>query len=417
MSVVSAETDVAPIRRVAMILAVSFMMGAAVGVLFTVIAQLQDTFDLTNAQVGQISGVSFISTMVSTLIFGPIADRGHERWLMIGGVALAAAALISIAVGSTFWVFFLARVFQGVGYGMYAPAARRVVALTMPNRSGQAMGWMAGAEISGVIGGPAIGALIADAWGLDAPFLLFAVVLIGLAPGLYRYRIRPEAIAVSGHLVTDAGSTGSVLDHRVRDLITNRKVVGALVLSLAIYLPVGLYDSLWARFLTDRGAGPVFIGFSLLFFGLPVALLSGRGGRLADTRSPLLVAHCGAALIIAATATYGWMQRPAIVGLMGVIEGIGQSGMGPAVSAILITVCPRERISTGQALGLALNQLGAAAGAFWGPQVYGALGGGPMFSFAALLMAAMWLIGTFLVGRLPGRNPVGDGPTIDAVLA
>ena len=111
MSVVSPETDVAPIRRVAMILAVSFMMGAAVGVLFTVIAQLQDTFDLTNAQVGQISGVSFISTMVSTLIFGPIADRGHERWLMIGGVALAAAALISIAVGSTFWVFFLARVF------------------------------------------------------------------------------------------------------------------------------------------------------------------------------------------------------------------------------------------------------------------------------------------------------------------
>ena len=91
--------------------------------------------------------------------------------------------------------------------------------------------------------------------------------------------------------------------------------------------------------------------------------------------------------------------------------------MGPAVSAILITVCPRERISTGQALGLALNQLGAAAGAFWGPQVYGALGGGPMFSFAALLMAAMWLIGTFLVGRLPGRNPVGDRPTIDAALA
>ena len=94
MSVVSAETDVAPIRRVAMILAVSFMMGAAVGVLFTVIAQLQDTFDLTNAQVGQISGVSFISTMVSTLIFGPIADRGHERWLMIGGEAL---------FGSSFW--------------------------------------------------------------------------------------------------------------------------------------------------------------------------------------------------------------------------------------------------------------------------------------------------------------------------
>lgn len=62
-------------------------------------------------------------------------------------------------------------------------------------------------------------------------------------------------------------------------------------LSFAIFLPVGIYDSLWSRYLTNLGATRTFIGFSLLFFGVPVIVLAARAGRWVDASGPIRIAN------------------------------------------------------------------------------------------------------------------------------
>ena len=141
--------------RLLIVLTLAAGLGAAVGVMFTALAELQDTFALSDAQIGVISGMAFLSTMVATLGFGPIADRGFERPLMVAGALVAVVALVATALGDTFVEFAVARTFQGIGYGMFVPAARRTLVQMRPDHAGQAMGWMGGAEIGGVIGGPA----------------------------------------------------------------------------------------------------------------------------------------------------------------------------------------------------------------------------------------------------------------------
>lgn len=395
--------------RLLIVLTLAAGLGAAVGVMFTALAELQDTFALSDAQIGVISGMAFLSTMVATLGFGPIADRGFERPLMVAGALVAVVALVATALGDTFVEFAVARTFQGIGYGMFVPAARRTLVQMRPDHAGQAMGWMGGAEIGGVIGGPAIGAVIAHFLGMDAPFWILAVLLAVATFGLFGGPLLADVNGpIGAHPSVEARASGAPSGFRgALGLLRSRRIVGVLFLSVAVYLPVGIYDSLWSRFLTDRGATKLWIGFSLLFFGLPVALLSGRGGALADRFGPMRVASWSVVLVFGATAIYGWLTKPGWVAVFGVIEGVGTAGLSPAVLAMLVAACPPSQLSSGQSLALASNELAAAAGAFFGPQIYGRYGGGPIFTGSVVLMVACWFVGVGLYRQ----GEVSDPPT------
>ena len=89
-------------------------------------------------------------------------------------------------------------------------------------------------------------------------------------------------------------------------------------------------------------------------------------------------------------------SEPGWVAVFGVIEGVGTAGLSPAVLAMLVAACPPSQLSSGQSLALASNELAAAAGAFFGPQIYGRYGGGPIFTGSVVLMVACWFVGVGL---------------------
>jgi MFS family permease len=154
----------------------------------------------------------------------------------------------------------------------------------------------------------------------------------------------------------------------------------------------------------------LWIGFSLLWFGLPVALLSGRGGALADRFGPLRVASVAVVLVFGATAIYGWMPTPGLIAGVGAIEGIGMAALGPSVLAMLVLACPPGRLGGGQSLALAGNELAAATGAFFGPAFYGRFGSGTIFTVAVAVMALCWAGGVALY-RSGDAQPGAGGVT------
>ena len=113
----------------------------------------------------------------------------------------------------------------------------------------------------------------ANWFGLRAPFFLLAALLACALPTVIRMRVP----SVPGDSPKNA----------LRILLRSRGIRAGLLLGATLYVPIGVYDSLWARFLEDRGATRLFVAFSLTIFAAPIALLAPLGGRLADRFGPL----------------------------------------------------------------------------------------------------------------------------------
>ena len=114
------------------------------------------------------------------------------------------------------------------------------------------------------------------------------------------------------------------------ELLRHRSVVVPMLFLIAIALPVGIYDSLWDRFLTDLGASDLVVGLSLAAYATPFVLLSRFGGRLADRTNRVTVAFVSLLFIAPLTATYGMFATPLLPILFGVIEASFQAEIGRA---------------------------------------------------------------------------------------
>src|SRR4029077_7103435 len=68
--------------------------------------------------------------------------------------------------------------------------------------------------------------------------------------------------------------------------LRNRFILAAILVNLAGYFGGGLYETIWALFVTDRRGGVELIGATFAVFGLTTILLSPFAGRIVDRRGP-----------------------------------------------------------------------------------------------------------------------------------
>ena len=132
-------------------------------------------------------------------------------------------------------------------------------------------------------------------------------------------------------------------------------VTGAALLSLTIFLPVGVYDALWSRYLTDQGASTLFIGIGLSLYSLPIVLLAPTGGRVADRIGPVRATALAICLIIPLTVTYGLLAAPVAITAMGLLESFPQSLATPSVQTAMLRACRPDEVAAGARPFVALD--------------------------------------------------------------
>jgi predicted MFS family arabinose efflux permease len=235
-----------------------------------------------------------------------------------------------------------------------------------------------------------VGAAFASAFDLDAPFWALAGVIAVVLVAIAR-RPLPGDRARTG---TGATATGLAVD-----LLRYREVLVAALLSLALFLPVGIYDSLWSRYLQDRGASTLFIGLTLTMYGVPFITLASRGGRLADRTGPFRAAFVCLVLAAPLIALYGIFTIPILIVSTALVEAVIQAVAVPASQAAMAEACPPQRLAAGQGLAGAAGQAGAGVVALVAAPVYE--GAGPTFLFSA---AAFVTVGLGGVAWLLHRN-------------
>ncbi|HNJ70701.1 MAG TPA: hypothetical protein PKX97_15720, partial [Microthrixaceae bacterium] len=78
-------------------------LGAGVGVIFPLLAEFQDRYGFSDRGLGMLSAAAFVAALVSGLFLAGLADRGHTRLLMVGGIALSAVGLLWFATATELW--------------------------------------------------------------------------------------------------------------------------------------------------------------------------------------------------------------------------------------------------------------------------------------------------------------------------
>ena len=369
----------------------SFLLACGGGMVFSLLGRLQDTYGFSTAGLGFLAAATFIAAPIANLALAPLGDRGHTRSLITVSLVLGTAGSMWFAFATELWQFIVARTMIGFAFGLYQPAARGLIlrhARDTGRGAGIELARLSGVDTAGFTIGPAIGAILLKFFGLRAPFLFVA---IALPMAGFRLSTRLVSAVPPGELPTQRLGL---------DLLRNAKVRVAVLLAVGNFLPVGVYDALWARFLEDRGASTLFVGFSLTFYGIPYVLAATPGGRYVDRVGPLRAIKVAMMGVLPLVILYGVMRDPWLIALLALLEASFGAIAQPAAQAAMAAACPIDRVSAGQGLASAAASLTAAATALVAAPTYARIGPTGVFAGAAAGIAVVMFSALAIAGHL-----------------
>lgn len=371
------------------------------GAIFALLAELQDTYHFGSGGLGLIAGTAFLSGLLTQLTIARYADRGHSRLMLRAGLIVAGVGMFGFGISTQLWQFVAMRLLLGIGSGAFMSAARRILVMRDLARTGETLGRLTACEVGGFIAGPPVAAVLAGLFGLSAPFVVLAVALAFTAPAVARVEEPP-----CGEEVSRGG---------LRVLARMPAVRAGLALAAAWQLSMGVFDSIWARFLTDRGATTQFVGISLAVFALPLVVLSAAGGRFADRVGPARAAVVSMTLTVPVIVLYGLFDGIWILCVIAFVHSTVDAVTLPASRIAVARAAPPDLLATGQGLSGGVNSLVGGVAALAAPPIYEHWGAGAMWGAAAggiallTILAAAWGRNGYAAAAARPGVPSGGG--------
>lgn len=347
------------------------LMSVGYGSVFTLLADIRDRFGFTDGQVGLIASAGLFTGVLGQVFLARYSDRGHEVLMMRLGIGVATLGMLWMAFADPLWQWIAARLLLGLGSGMVGPAIRRIVIGRDPQHVGSNLGRQAAFDVSGFVLGPMIAAVLAEIWGLRAPFIVLAVAFAA-AIGFVG-RIRPS------------GEPTATTDIRRRELLRRPAIQSALAAAIGFYLTIGMFEALWAVLLRDEGAETWLIGVTLSTFTIPMIIFAPKGGAMAQRRSPISIVTVSITAAAIATFAYGVSPLWLIIVVSG-IHAFADAFTMPANQVAIAMSSPPEQLATGQGLLGATGLAVAALSALIGSWAYDTFGRSTVFTATAILM-------------------------------
>jgi len=165
-----------------LVLMVNFASTVVAPVFPLFVEQIMHTKTRVATVTGLILAVGGLVAGLSSLVTGRLSDRiGHGR-MLVGCTAVSGVLSGLLAAANNIGQLFALRVGFGLSSGGTGPAMNALIARSVPNSSyGRAYGLTASASSLGFALGPVLGGAIASAYGLRAPFVATAVLLVLVA--------------------------------------------------------------------------------------------------------------------------------------------------------------------------------------------------------------------------------------------
>ena len=300
---------------------------------------------------------------------GRLGDVLGRRRLLLGGLALFAAASVAAALAPTLALLVAARAAQGAGAAVMTALAMALVSETVPkSHAGRAMGLMGTVSAVGTALGPTLGGALIAGWGWRALFIApLPLALLGLAL-VHRCvaQDRPAEQAVAGRArglrpfasaLRDAPlRSGLATSALVSTVLMATLVIGPFYLSRALGLPAALVGMAMSVGPLTSAVGGVPAGRAVDRFGAARMVLAG-----------LSVSAAGCLLLALLPASPGGVAGE-VVGVVGYVVPLALVTAGYALfqaannTAVMARAAADGRGLVSGLLNLS-RQLGLIAGA------------------------------------------------------
>ena len=381
-------------RRLVLILQVAVgLLAAGYGVMFTMLDDWRDKFGIQETGLGFIVAVGFFTSFIAQLTLAPLADKGLARKMLTIGFALNVVGALVMAFGTNLPAFILGRTLMGIGTGIAIPATRRIIIVSDRDNVGRNLGRGVSIEVGGFALGPMISALTVDAFGLAAPFLIMAALIL------------VASVVIARANVPETPPEDQTTERFAFDLLRIRPLVGAILIGLALYVMIGVFDPLWVVMMDDMGASSWVGNAGVSLFGLPWILFGTLGGKIAERHGPFRVSAFGLLAGAVYMLFYASLESPYVLLTVALthsaLDAFTVTGTGIAVSQSV----PEERQAGASGLLGGMQTLTGGIAAMLAGVIYEHLGRRAAFSITSITIAVLVLSGIAIAGRSVLRSP------------
>ncbi len=364
-----------------------FALCLSVGMLLAVVPVYADD-SLGVGSFGVALAVAAVSPMVLVCqpLAGRYADRNGRRILVIAGGTIAAVSVAGYVLASSLALLVVLRLLNGAGEALVLVGAATIVTDLAPeHRRGEALSVFSLGLWGGLALGPLLGELVLGHDRFDAVWLVAAgCCLVAALIGLVLPETAPakvETAAPSGRLIHSAA------------------IGPGLVLSFTVlgFAGLGTFGALYARDLGLKGAGSVFLVFSLVVVATRVL-----ARRVPDRLGPKRTSRIALTLIAAGLFTIGLWNVPAGLFLGTVVVAFGHALAFPSLMTLAVNAAPAGERSSVVGTFSAFTELGFLVGALSLGAVASAFGYDGVF----VVCAFGPLLGVLALSRLTAARPV-----------
>jgi DHA1 family multidrug resistance protein-like MFS transporter len=346
---------------------------------------IQDEFGLNKARLGGVSAAFSVSSGVSQLPAGWLADRVGPTWLITAGVLGVGIGGFLVGLSHSYIMLLICLALMGLMAGGYHPAAAPLISVSVPPAErGRALGLHLIGGNSSFFLAPLIAGALAGIWGWRGSFIALAVPTIILGTWFFIYlrkRYCKSHIEAMKRKQTEERPPQPGYRRRLTAFLTMMVLGGGASASVNAFLPVYLKESLGAS--NEVSAMSLSIIFSSGLWAGPV------GGWLSDRFGSVKVVIAtgvlsGILIFALETSSLGW-------GLWLTLWAIGvvQAIRFPVTEVFIMSQAPAKKRSTVYGVYYSTMQY---TGAVFSPLIGGFIdrfGYKIMFHWAAVIVTVL----------------------------
>lgn len=315
------------------------------GIITPVLPAYARSFGLDASSVGLVIGIYGFARFLANVPAGQLAERRGRRQVLIVGTVITSIASALIATATSLPLLLAYRLLAGLGAATVLTGGQIMVGdIATPENRGRMMSTYQGFFLVGVGLGPAPGGILADQFGLRAPFVAYAIfsALACVLAMLVIRETKPEGSSAATAAVASNASSADGTRIRATLLSSPFLLIGAVSFvqffarTGAVFTAVPLLGIDRAG-LTASQIGYAMAGVNLLNIATlyPSGQLADRVGRKLAIAPATLV--CGLAMLLWGRAT----DYPSFI-LAAAVWGLGSGISGPSPAAYVADLAPAD---------------------------------------------------------------------------
>ncbi len=309
-----------------------FSVNFGVGMIIPLLPIYSEAMGASGLMIGLIYGANPFVRGASMLTFGSLADRRGKKMFLELGMTGYLLAAVGFVFASTPIHLLSLRVGQGLLSAMIAPVARAYAGQLSPARfEGRIMGMINAGFFAGFAAGPLVGGVLADGFGMTAPFM--AMAMLSGAAAIMVYLFVPD----QGPAAVGSGGPKRTERDRYFEMMRNDTVRGILAIRSSVAMGRGIFSALLPIFAQGIvGLSSAQVGLVVSVRPLLSAVLQPGFGRVADRHNRKWLAVGGFLLAPLAFFLVPWTSNLAQLLLLACLLGLSTGISVPAATSIAV---------------------------------------------------------------------------------